>query len=409
MTAGGTATGKGSLTAATTTAAGTATYTVYTNSTCTTVLAATGSPSGVAVTNRSVATSAAITIPLAGSVYWRVTYADDANNNAATSACVAQTVAKATPSLTLVVSLTVAPMTIGGSATGLATLSDATATAAGSATYTVYAESTCTTQLSTTNNPSTVTVANRTIPTSAAITIATVGTVYWRATYGGDVNNNSAASSCVGLTVAKTVPGVTLTGTPTVSPMRPGGTAFGTATLSGATGNAGGAATYTVYADNGCATQVVPNQTSVKTVTNGVILASTPLTFSQAGVFYWRVVYAGDASNGGATSACVALTVSATATSALNLVLAPAPVVAGGGVIGTATLSGVTGTAGGSVTYTVFTDNTCTTQVIPNQTSTRTVSNGIVPASASLIFAQAGVRYWKAAYSGDGANPAVAS
>lgn len=405
MTAGGTATGRGSLASATTTAGGTATYTLYSNSTCTTALTAAGSPSTVAVSNRVVAASAAITVPVAGTVYWRATYSGDANNNAATSACVAQTVAKATPALTLAVSPAISPMAVGGTATGSAALSGASPTAAGTATYTVYTDGACTTVYTAAGNPSAVTVANRTVPNSAAITISLVGTVYWRVVYAGDANNNAATSGCTPLSVAKRTPTLALTVNPAVSPMRPGGTATGAATLGGATATAGGSVVYTVYSDNGCTTQVIPNQTSARTVTNGTVPASATFTFAQAGVYFWRASYGGDANNNAVASACAALTVSASV--AVNVVANPNPVNAGGSAAADATLSGVTPTASGTVTYAVYTDNTCATA--PNQTSTRTVTNGEAPASTPFTFAQSGTRYVQADYTGDGANPAATS
>lgn len=74
-----------------------------------------------------------------------------------------------------------------------------------------------------------------------------------------------------------------------------GATVHASATLSGATGNAGGTATYTVYSDNTCSTQDAAAGT--KTVTNGGVPDSDPVTFSAAGTFYWQVVYSGDANN----------------------------------------------------------------------------------------------------------------
>src|SRR5262249_53837366 len=150
----------------------------------------------------------------------------------ATSSCIALTIAKASPTLGLTVSPAVSPMTAGGSATGSATLSGAASAARGDRPYPVYSDAPRATQVTATGNPSTVTVVNRSVPNSAAITIANASTVYWKVTYAGDPNNNSAASTCVALTVAKKSPDLTLTVSPAVLPMVVGGTATGTATLS---------------------------------------------------------------------------------------------------------------------------------------------------------------------------------
>jgi hypothetical protein len=68
----------------------------------------------------------------------------------------------------------------------------------------------------------------------------------------------------------------------------------------------------------------------------------------------------------------------------------------------TATLSGATASAGGTVTYTVFSDSGCSKN--PQSAGTVTVSNGTVPNSSGITFQHAGTYYWQAVYSGDGDN-----
>ncbi len=63
-------------------------------------------------------------------------------------------------------------------------------------------------------------------------------------------------------------------------------------------------------------------------------------------------------------------------------------------------------TATGTVTYTVYSDENCTT--LYANAGTKTVTNGIVPHSDPITFNQVGTYYWKAAYSGDEThNPVV--
>ena len=65
-----------------------------------------------------------------------------------------------------------------------------------------------------------------------------------------------------------------------------------------------------------------------------------------------------------------------------------------------ATLSGVNASvAGGTATYSVFSDNTCTTSA--GSGGTKTVSGGVVPDSDAVTLNTAGTYYWKIAYSGD--------
>src|SRR4029077_9216572 len=72
--------------------------------------------------------------------------------------------------------------------------------------------------------------------------------------------------------------------------------------LTGATGDAGGTVTYTVYTDSACT--LGAQAAGVKGVTNGTVLDSNAITFNSAGTFYWRAVYSGDGKNNGATSTC---------------------------------------------------------------------------------------------------------
>ena len=82
------------------------------------------------------------------------------------------------------------------------------------------------------------------------------------------------------------------------------------------------------------------------------------------------------------------------------------------GVIGdtvhdSATLSGSTATAGGTVTYTVYTDSACSQGA--QSAGTKTVTNAVVPDSDGVQFNSAGTFYWQAVYSGDGNNAPATS
>jgi hypothetical protein len=81
-----------------------------------------------------------------------------------------------------------------------------------------------------------------------------------------------------------------------------GATVHDSATLSGATADAGGTVTYTVYTDSACSQGA--QSAGTKTVTNGVVPDSDAITFNTAGDFYWQAVYSGDVNNDGASSTC---------------------------------------------------------------------------------------------------------
>ena len=63
--------------------------------------------------------------------------------------------------------------------------------------------------------------------------------------------------------------------------------------------------------------------------------------------------------------------------------------------------------AGGTVTYTVYSDSACTTSFAG--AGTKTVTNGVVPDSNGVQFDTAGSYYWQAAYSGDAGNSSANS
>ena len=70
-------------------------------------------------------------------------------------------------------------------------------------------------------------------------------------------------------------------------------------------------------------------------------------------------------------------------------------------------LGNATANAGGTVTYTVYSDASCSQN--PRDAGTKSVSNGIVPDSNDLVFNTAGTFYWQASYSGDADNLASTS
>ena len=82
--------------------------------------------------------------------------------------------------------------------------------------------------------------------------------------------------------------------------------------------------------------------------------------------------------------------------------LSASSVSTGDSVSDTAKLAGNSSDAGGTVTYSVYSDSSCSTKVADG--GTVTVTNGSVPGSNSVNFPNAGTFYWQASYSGDGKN-----
>ena len=190
------------------------------------------------------------------------------------------------------------------------------------------------------------------------------------------------------------------------------------ATLAGATSGAGGTITYTVFGPQSTApTSCASGGTTVGTASvsgNGSYHPGAGFTPPSAGTYWWYASYSGDLSaNQSSASTCgsgMASTVVGNATpnltvSASNATLAGSAMSAGSI---TSTLSGATGGAGGTITYTVFgpqatAPTTCTSG--GTTVGTATVSgNGTYNPSASFTPSSAGTYWWYASYGGDSNN-----
>jgi hypothetical protein len=118
--------------------------------------------------------------------------------------------------------------------------------------------------------------------------------------------------------------GTQITTSLSANPVLVGYTVTDSATISGATSDAGGTVTYTVYSDSTCTT--FSADAGTVTVTNGIVPDSNPVTFNDPGTFYWQAVYSGDPpANEGCTSdslseALVVNTVASSMTSAQSFI-----------------------------------------------------------------------------------------
>jgi hypothetical protein len=178
-----------------------------------------------------------------------------------------------------------------------------------------------------------------------------------------------------------------------------GGTVHDSATLTGATANAGGTVTYRVYTNATCDSPD-PIDAGTKTVTNGVVPDSDPITFNTAGDYYWQAVYSGDANNNGATSLCTSehLVVNkqnTAMTTAQNLIPND-----------DANLGGATSTAGGTITFELFSPSAATCSGTPAYTQTVNVSGPGTYSTTNTTFIASteGTWRWKVSYSGDANN-----
>jgi hypothetical protein len=187
------------------------------------------------------------------------------------------------------------------------------------------------------------------------------------------------------------------------NPVIVGATVHDSATLTGATANAGGTVTYTVYTNDTCTAN--PQDAGTKTVTNGVVPDSNGISFNSAGDFYWQAVYSGDANNNGATSVCTSehLVVGKnhpTVSTAQHLIPND-----------DFTLSGATSNAAGTITFNLYAPSDATCAGVPALTQTVTVSgNGTYSTTnSSFVASTEGTWRWQSSYTGDANNDPASS
>jgi hypothetical protein len=391
---------------------GTITFHLYLGAGCTTEVS--GSPVTKTVSGNGPYTSPGITVNTAGTYFWRDSYSGDGNNNpVALTACGAQgestLVSPRTPTVNTVI-VPAGPLSVGSTAHDTATLTGATSNAGGSVTYALYSDNGCTTLVQDlTPTPPANNVVGGSVPNSKDFTFNNVGTFYFVATYTGDVNNTGPVSSgCAAepLVIQPKTPSLsTQASAPVQIPVTGGVSLTDTATLSGATSNAGGTITFHLYSDAGCASEVSGSPVT-KTVSGNGPYTSPGITVNNAGTYFWRDSYSGDANNNPVPlTACGATnesTVVSPRTPSVNTVIVPAgPLTLGQSAHDTATLTGATSNAGGTVTYALYSNNNCTTLVADLTPASNTVTNGNLPNSKDFTFNAAGTFYFVATYSGD--------
>jgi hypothetical protein len=214
---------------------------------------------------------------------------------------------------------------------------------------------------------------------------------------------------------------------------------------------AGGSVTYTAYSDSTCKTSA--GSGGSVTVTDGSVPVSTSVILTTPGTYYWQASYSGNSTNAPSSSTCgsevetvtaaLAPTTLTTSLSASGGGCSSGPkgssswgsssgqcncegsgsgskgstcemssdgqsgtsitVTAGTAVTDQATLSGANeATAGGTVTYTAYSDSNCSRN--PVDAGTVVVTDGVVPASNAITLNTTGTYYWQASYSGDSTN-----
>jgi len=405
---------------------GSVTFTLYSNNTCATSTGVTGS--GVISTTGGVSIasfSTSWTPTNKGSYYWIASYAGDGNDNAFTTTCgdsnEVLVVSANSPTLTTLANPTSATVGAASSVGDTATFHGTTSVApTGSGTFTLYSNGTCTTSTGVTGSGVISTTGGvSTASFSTSWTPPATGTYHWVASYAGDFNNNGFTTGCGDaneqLTVGKVSPTITTQAAPTSIPVGTATTVGDGATFHGTTSVAPtGSVTFTLYSNNTCTTSTGITGSGAISTTGGVSSASFSKSWTApaAGTFYWIASYAGDSNNNGFTTGCgdaneqlVVGMVSPTITTSAS----PSAITVGttSTVGDSATFHGTTSVAPtGSVTFTLYSNNTCTAATGVTGSGTISTTGGVSTAtfSTSWTAPATGTYYWTASYAGDGNN-----
>jgi uncharacterized repeat protein (TIGR01451 family) len=218
-------------------------------------------------------------------------------------------------------------------------------TPTGTVTYTFFANGTCS---GTGTAAGSGALASGVPPNSTTQGPLNAGSYSFRAAYSGDANNAPLTSTCENFTVAQATP--TIATSLSLSSVALGGSVSDSATLTGASANAGGTVTYTVYRNDSC-TDLFADGGTV-TVKDGVVPDSDPVRFPNTGTYWWQAAYSGDANNTPATGACTSepLTVGKPTTAKLTTPTAELHLLK--------TASPKTANPGDNVSYTIKVTNT---------------------------------------------------
>src|SRR4029077_3180366 len=231
--------------------------------------------------------------------------------------------------------------------------------------------------------------------------INSTGSYSFQAGYSGDTNNSPSTSICEPFSATKANPTIsTSLSSPSV---RGGGSVSDSATLTGAY-KATGTATYQFFAGSTC-TGTSTTVGSPVVVNNGIVPGSVSENFNAAGSYSWNAVYSGDSNNSAANSPCEPLAISKASPSISTIVSSSTPTV-GTLVTDSASLTN-SFTAGGTVTYSIFSGSSCANG--GTVVSTVTVAGGSIPNSRPVLLNATGPYSLSASYNGDSNNNAAAS
>jgi hypothetical protein len=356
----------------------------------------------------------AFTPTSAGAYRWTAFYSGDTNNAAVVTPCNAanetSTVAQATPTMTTQATANAA---LGASISDRATISGGSSPG-GTVTFRAY-------------GPNDATCANTPAYTSSAVTVSgagnydntptftptTAGTYRWRASYSGDTNNAAVSTSCNDTNETSTVSQATVTiASQATANAMIGGSISDQATLSNGS-SPGGTITFTAYGpgDATCANAAAYTSSDVPVSGNGDYSNSPAFTPGSPGTYRWRASYSGDANNAAVSTPCNDTNeTSAVAKDTPTLSSqATASVTVGEPIGDRATLAGGHSPTG-TITFSAYgpSDSSCAAAPAYTSNPVPVSGPGDYDSSPTFIPSIAGTYRWRASYSGDADNDAVA-
>jgi uncharacterized repeat protein (TIGR01451 family) len=315
-----------------------------------------------------------------------------------------------------------------GTLPGAVTISDVahltglTATAGGDVTFKAYGPFPASSSPTCTGTATTVVVALGTVGAdhvidveSGPVTVTHAGKYYWVASYSGDANNEAVAGTCGDANetsvVDSTQPEIVTLATGGSLPV---GSVSDTADLSGVTADAGGTIVFELFASPDCDGDAIFTSDEIA-VDGPDTYGPVTTTVDNAGSYYWIATYTGDDNNDGVAGECGDEGETSVVTPASPVIstvaVATDPTVPTTSVQDTATLTGLSANATGSVTFRIYSNSTCTTLVAtlgPVAIGTVTGGTATVFSGAYTGITAAGDYFFVASYSGDGNNNAVA-
>ena len=396
---------------------GTITFTAYGpgDDTCVGPPAYTSDPVDVGG-NGSYGNSPVFTPATAGAYRWQASYSGDAGNDPASTSCndpnETSVVAQATPTIT---SKATTNAVVGSAIADLASIAGGS-NPTGTITFTAYGPNDADCAHAPAYTSSALTVdGNRNFSNSPDFIPATAGTYRWRVTYSGDVNNAAVTSPCNQSTssevstVAKAKPTITTQATTDASL---GSAISDQATISGGHSPTG-TISFIAYGpqDATCSKAPVYASSPVTVSGAGDYGSSPAFTPATAGTYRWRAIYLGDDNNSGVSTPCndpnEASVVSQATPTLITAATASATV--GQAISDQATIDGNSPT--GTITFTAYGPDDATCAGAPAYTSSAVTVNGDGDYDTTPPFtpSTAGTYRWRATYSGDANNAAVAT